>query len=297
MMPPSEDPEVMERMTDHAHKVMKLANVEVQRLGHGYIGSEHILLGLIRTGTGVAIHVLRNLGINPHQVRLEVERLVPAAPSFFTMDQLPATPEAKTIIELAIDEARSLNHDYVAPARPPGLLRAKKGVAEQALMNLGLKLEVVREEVISLLGGRNSFTNSGANVVDLPIEVMKAGAELDASIAWLIVAKEEAIVNQDFEKAADVRDQVVKLQQKKPAILRELGGEPSHGQNRGNWQTEVLSPRSPRRLTRATAGRISPFWHMPSGRWLRGCRIPNHCRESGDHGTHCWVVDLLLGQL
>jgi ATP-dependent Clp protease ATP-binding subunit ClpC len=142
-----------ERFTDRARKVMQLANQEAQRFNHEYIGTEHILLGLIKEGSGVAANVLRNLDIDLRKIRLEVEKLVQSGPDMVTMGKLPQTPRAKKVIEYSMEEARNLGHNYVGTEHILlGLLREQEGVAAQVLMNLGLKLEEVREEVLNLLG-------------------------------------------------------------------------------------------------------------------------------------------------
>src|SRR2546425_7957434 len=142
-----------ERFTDRARKVMQLANQEAQRFNHEYIGTEHILLGLVKEGSGVAANVLKNLDIDLRKIRLEVEKIVQAGPDMVTMGKLPQTPRAKKVIEYAIEEARNLNHNYVGTEHLLlGLLREQEGVAAQVLMNLNLKLEEVREEVLNLLG-------------------------------------------------------------------------------------------------------------------------------------------------
>ncbi|MBX3390760.1 MAG: ATP-dependent Clp protease ATP-binding subunit [Phycisphaeraceae bacterium] len=147
---------MFERFTDRARKVMALANQEAQRFNHEYIGTEHILLGLVKEGSGVGANVLKNLDVDLRKVRLEVEKLVKAGPEMVTMGKLPQTPRAKKVIEYAIEEARNLNHNYVGTEHLLlGLLREHDGVAAQVLMNLGLKLEEVREEVLNLLGAGN----------------------------------------------------------------------------------------------------------------------------------------------
>ena len=144
---------MFERLTDRARKVMALANQEAQRFNHEYIGTEHILLGLVKEGSGVGANVLKNLGIDLRKVRLEVEKLVKSGPEMVTMGKLPQTPRAKKVTEYAIEEARNLNHNYVGTEHLLlGLLREQDGVAAQVLLNLGMKLEEVREEVLNLLG-------------------------------------------------------------------------------------------------------------------------------------------------
>lgn len=142
-----------ERFTDRARKVMQLANQEAQRFNHEYVGTEHVLLGLIKEGSGVAANVLKNLDVDLRKIRNEVEKIVQAGPDMVTMGKLPQTPRAKKVIEYAIEEARNLNHNYVGTEHLLlGLLREQEGVAAQVLMNLNLKLDEVREEVLNLLG-------------------------------------------------------------------------------------------------------------------------------------------------
>jgi len=155
---------MFERFTDRARKVMALANQEAQRFNHEYIGTEHILLGLVKEGSGVGANVLKNLDVDLRKVRLEVEKLVKAGPEMVTMGKLPQTPRAKKVIEFAIEEARNLNHNYVGTEHLLlGLLREHDGVAAQVLMNLGLKLEQVREEVLNLLGAGNDTDEGGGS--------------------------------------------------------------------------------------------------------------------------------------
>jgi len=144
---------MFERFTDRARKVMALANQEAQRFNHEYIGTEHILLGLVKEGSGVGATVLKNLDVDIKKLRFGVEKLVKSGPDMVTMGKLPQTPKAKKVIEYAIEEARSLNHNYVGTEHILlGLLRESEGIAAQVLLDLGLKLEDVRQEVLNLLG-------------------------------------------------------------------------------------------------------------------------------------------------
>jgi len=152
-----------ERFTDRARKVMQLANQEAQRFNHEYIGTEHILLGLVKEGSGVAANVLKNLDVDLRKIRIEVEKIVQTGPDMVTMGKLPQTPRAKKVIEYGMDEARNLNHNYVGTEHLLlGLLREQEGVAAQVLMNLGLKLEDVRDEVLNLLGHGMESAEPGA---------------------------------------------------------------------------------------------------------------------------------------
>jgi ATP-dependent Clp protease ATP-binding subunit ClpC len=144
---------MFERFTDRARKVMALANQEAQRFNHDVIGTEHILLGLVKEGSGVGATVLKNFDVDIKKLRLEVEKHVRSGPDMVTMGKLPQSPRAKKVIEYAIEEARSLNHNYVGTEHILlGLLRETEGIAAQVLMGLGLKLEDVRQEILNLLG-------------------------------------------------------------------------------------------------------------------------------------------------
>ncbi|MGH9363090.1 MAG: Clp protease N-terminal domain-containing protein, partial [Thermoanaerobaculia bacterium] len=144
---------MFDRFTDRARKVMALARKEAQRFNHDFIGTEHILLGLIQEGSGVAANVLKNLGVEINKIRSEIEKNVQSGPSMVTMGQLPFTPRAKKVLELSMEEANELGHNYIGTEHLLlGLLRENDGVAAQVLLDLGLKLEEVRNEVLELLG-------------------------------------------------------------------------------------------------------------------------------------------------
>ncbi len=144
---------MFDRFTDRARKVMGLARQEAQRFNHEYIGTEHILLGLVKEGSGVAANVLKNMNVDLKKIRLEIEKIVKNGPSTVTMGQLPFTPRAKKVLELSLDEAASLGHNYIGTEHLLlGLIRENDGIAAQVLMNLGIKLEDVREEVLEFLG-------------------------------------------------------------------------------------------------------------------------------------------------
>jgi len=141
------------KFTERARKVILLAKQEAKRFNHDYIGTEHILLGLLREGEGVAAAVLQSLNMNLDNIRLEVEKLVQPGPTTVVSGDLPFTPKAKKVMELAMDEARALGHNYIGTEHLLlGLIREGEGVASQVFMNLGLDLERVRDEVIKLLG-------------------------------------------------------------------------------------------------------------------------------------------------
>jgi ATP-dependent Clp protease ATP-binding subunit ClpC len=131
---------------------MALANEEAQRLNHEYIGTEHILLGLIKEGGGVGAHVLNILHVNLDLARKKVAELVKSGPDIATLGKLPQTPRAKQVIVNAIEESRLLNHNHVGTDHLLlGLMRETDGVAAQVLLNLGLTSAEIRNEIMSLL--------------------------------------------------------------------------------------------------------------------------------------------------
>ncbi len=141
------------RFTERARKVIVLAKEEARRFNHDYIGTEHLLLGLIREGEGVAAAVLQKMGVSLESIRLEIEKLVQPGPSTQILGDIPFTPRSKKSLELAAEEARSLGHNYIGTEHLLlGLIREGEGVSSQALLNLGLDLNRVRAEIMEILG-------------------------------------------------------------------------------------------------------------------------------------------------
>jgi len=141
------------RFTERARKVIILAKEEARRFNHDYIGTEHILLGLVREGEGVAAAVLQKIGVSLENIRLEIEKLVQPGPTTQIIGDIPFTPRAKKALELAAEEARSLGHNYIGSEHLLlGLIREGEGIASQVLLNLGMDLNTVRNEVMELLG-------------------------------------------------------------------------------------------------------------------------------------------------
>jgi ATP-dependent Clp protease ATP-binding subunit ClpC len=151
---------MFDRFTDRAKKVMSFARQEAQKFNHEYIGTEHILLGLVQEGSGVAANVLKNMSIDLEKIRHEVEKIVKTGPSMVTMGQLPFTPRAKKVLELSMEEASQLSHNYIGTEHLLlGLIKENEGIAAQVLMNLGVKLDDVREEVLEFLGASESSSD------------------------------------------------------------------------------------------------------------------------------------------
>ena len=233
---------MFERFTDRARKVMALANQEAMRRNHEFIGTEHILLGLVKEGSGVGANVLKNLGGDLHKIRLEVERLVKDGPPMVTMGKLPQTPRAKHVIEHAILEARGLNHNYVGTEHLLlGLLRETEGVAAQALMNLGVKLKAAREEVLNLLGAGkadDADRGSGVQSFEIPLDAGKETSRspslekficllldvFDSQITKLNREMHECVRQADVEGAAALREEIGSLHESKRAAIKKILG-------------------------------------------------------------------------
>ena len=142
------------RFTERARKVLVLAKEEARRFNHDYIGTEHILLGLIREGEGVACAVLQNLSIDLERLRIEIEKLISPGSSASVLGDIPFTPRAKKALELAAEEAHNLGHNYIGTEHILlGLIREGEGLASQVLFSLGVDLRKIREEISALLGG------------------------------------------------------------------------------------------------------------------------------------------------
>ena len=150
---------MFERFTDRARRVVVLAQEEARLLNHNYIGTEHILLGLIHEGEGVAAKALESLGISLEAVRSQVEELIGQGGSS-PSGHIPFTPRAKKVLELSLREALQLGHNYIGTEHILlGLIREGEGVAAQVLVKLGADLSRVRQQVIQLLSG---YSGSGA---------------------------------------------------------------------------------------------------------------------------------------
>ncbi len=142
----------MDNFTPRAQQVLQLARKEADRFNHGYVGTEHILLGLIALGHGVAVNALQALGIDLASVRLEVEKAVGTGPETKTIGNIPFTPRAKKVLALSASEARGLGHSYVGTEHVLlGLLREGEGIAARVLENLGVDLDETRYEIMKTL--------------------------------------------------------------------------------------------------------------------------------------------------
>ena len=145
---------MFEHFTERAKEVVKLAREEAGRLGHAYIGTEHLLLGLVREGEGVAAIVLQNLGLELDSLRLEIEKMAQSGSATLTLGEIPLTPRAKKVMELAIENAQAMSHTYIGTEHILlGLIREGEGIAARVLEKMGLSFEKIRTEISNLLGG------------------------------------------------------------------------------------------------------------------------------------------------
>nr|YP_009396072.1 Clp protease ATP binding subunit [Dasya naccarioides]ARW65258.1 Clp protease ATP binding subunit [Dasya naccarioides] len=178
---------MFERFTEKAIKVIMLAQEEARRLGHNFVGTEQILLGLIGEGTGIAAQVLKSMNVNLKDARIEVEKIIGRGSGFVAVE-IPFTPRAKRVLELSLEEARQLGHNYIGTEHLlMGLVREGEGVAARVLENLAVNVTSIRAEVIQMLGDNtevNATNNSsmqarsktptleefGSNLTELAVE-------------------------------------------------------------------------------------------------------------------------------
>jgi ATP-dependent Clp protease ATP-binding subunit ClpC len=239
---------MFERFTDRARRVVVLAQEEARMLEHNYIGTEHLLLALIHEGEGVAAKALRALDVDLDTLRREVEALVGRGQQP-PKGHIPFTPRAKKVLELALRESVQLGHDYIGTEHLLlGIVREGEGPAAQVLQQRGIELNTVRQEVIRLLHGhqvgegrrgrrvaraRSGLPGGeGATLEEISHQLRVLGARLaaieeklgieesperqrlrriDAEVARVRRQKESAIDEQDFERAARLRDEEKRL--------------------------------------------------------------------------------------
>jgi ATP-dependent Clp protease ATP-binding subunit ClpC len=243
---------MFERFTDRARRVVVLAQEEARTLSHDYIGTEHILLGLIHEGQGVATKALESLEITPEAVRQQVEELVGRGQQPPRAGHIPFTPRAKKVLELSLREALQLGHNYIGTEHILlGLIREGEGRAAEVLAGLGADLDTVRERVVELLRAHQATQPGTADAGEpsgggrkkrmLPSQLLarldsvesrlaaleeRVGTgpdmqDLDQQIMQVRRDKEAAIDVQDFEKAAALRDAERQLLEEKDSRQRE----------------------------------------------------------------------------
>ena len=154
---------MFERFTEKAIKVIMLAQEEARRLGHNFVGTEQILLGLIGEGTGIGPKVLKSMGVNLKDARVEVEKIIGRGSGFVAVE-IPFTPRAKRVLELSLEEARQLGHNYIGTEHLLlGLIKEGEGVAARVLENLSVDLSKVRSQIIRSLGDNTEVSSGGNN--------------------------------------------------------------------------------------------------------------------------------------
>jgi ATP-dependent Clp protease ATP-binding subunit ClpA len=197
---------MFERFTDRARRVVVLAQEEARLLNHIYIDTEHLLLGLIHEGEGVAAQVLAELSISLEAVRAQVEEIIGQGERAPT-GHIPFTPRAKKVLELSLREALQLGHNYIGTEHILlGLIREGEGVAAQVLVKLGADLSRVRQQVIQVLSG-SAGMEAGARTRLVPMTVPDDLREAEEQLTQVRREKEAAIDAEDFERAAGLRDQ------------------------------------------------------------------------------------------
>ena len=179
---------MFERFTERARQVVVLAQDEARRLKHNYIGTEHLLLGLLREEEGLAARVLESLDISTDEVRAQVARIVGQGDEA-AAGQVPLTPRAKKVLELSLKEAMSLNHNYIGTEHVLlGLVRENEGVAARILLEFDVDADKVRNEVLRLLGGSPTPVTTKRAGLAPPVLLPTAAAALAVGVlvGWLI---------------------------------------------------------------------------------------------------------------
>lgn len=217
---------MFERFTDRARKVMVLATQEAQRLNHEYIGTESVLLGLIKEGGGIGVKTLEGLDIEVRKIPAEVEKLIQKGPDVAIEGKLPQTPRTKLIIEYAIEAARELNHNYVGTEHLLlGILREHDGVAAQVLMNLGVKLEEAKDKIREILGmDDNKISQALADPSEPRISVDETIRMADQLTSGMSARKKSVMLTAQLcDSDQRVRTAEKELQEAEEALERKRG--------------------------------------------------------------------------
>jgi len=215
------------RFTERAQRVILIAQEEAKRLNHDYVGTEHILLGLIALGEGVAAQVLANLGVDLRRVRSEIEKIVGTGDNVMLLGEIPFTPRAKKVLEYAVEEAQHMGHSYVGTEHLLlGLIREEEGVAARVLENLGLRLEVVREEVLNLLGEGQSQPPQPGGQPQAPTRTKSKTPTLDEFGRDLTVMAREGKLDPVIGRADEIERMIqilARRQKNNPVLIGDPG--------------------------------------------------------------------------
>ena len=223
--------------TDRARKVMALAHQEAQRFNHEYVGPEHILLGLMKEGSGVAANVLKNLNVDLRKLRLEVERIVGSGPSMSDVGKLPLTDQCKRVLDYAADESRAQRVHYIGTEHLLlGLIREPDGPAPAALKAAGVNLAELRDDISTLLGKVSAAESPPASAADVsPAEQRFADHPLvkkyRALHQQLLRERDEAVTRTQYELAAFHRDAAAAIETLLARIVKFLEDHPDAGRD------------------------------------------------------------------
>ncbi len=220
---------MFERFTEKAIRVIMLAQEESRRLGHNFVGTEQLLLGLIAEGTGIASKTLKSMGVNIKEAREEVEKIIGRGCGFVAVE-IPFTPRAKKVLELSWDEARQLGHNYIGTEHLLlGLIREGEGVAAKVLENLGVDLNKCRSNIIKMLGETKTSSSSGSSLATPGASQSKAKTpSLDEFGTDLTLAAQEQRLDPVVGREKEV-ERVIQILARRTKNNPVLIGEPGVG--------------------------------------------------------------------
>jgi ClpA/ClpB-like protein len=258
---------VFERFTERARQVVVLAQDEARALHHNHIGTEHILLGLLREEDGLAARVLESFGVTAEEVRAKVGNIIGPGDAV-TSAQIPFTPRGKKVLELSLAEALRLGHNYIGTEHVLlGLVRENEGIAARILLDFDADAEKIRKEIIRMLSGPGR--RGGAELVDVTqLTSPPLAPEVMEELERVAAEKELAIEEQQFERAASARDREHKLCSAAAALMTVWGGQPefvAQRQDRSQGAEGLISSGWMRRERVLLFGLALPAVAFPSG--------------------------------
>ena len=219
---------MFERFTEKAIKVIMLAQEEARRLGHNFVGTEQVLLGLIGEGTGIAAKTLKSMGVNLKDARVEVEKIIGRGSGFVAVE-IPFTPRAKRVLELSWDEARQLGHNYIGTEHILlGLIREGEGVAARVLDNLGIDLNKIRSNVVKMLGDSKPQTVSSGSSTSSSSTTKAKTPSLDEFGTDLTLAAQELRLDPVVGREKEI-ERVIQILARRTKNNPVLLGEPGVG--------------------------------------------------------------------
>lgn len=303
-----------EHFTNQAREALTRASEEAQRYKHQYIGTEHILLALAAPVSGVAADMLKTLDVSLERVRKEVDATCGAGRDYWLSKlKLPETPRAMKVMAYAIEEARRLGHDYIGTEHLLlGLLRDEETVAAKVLLNLGVHLDQSREALASSLGlSLNQVTSPQpaeraapqrwfAPICDYPEAIKPALQQLDETIERLTLDMEEAVAAMDFHEAARLRDEALKLKQRRKTTLSEWVLAHPPAPSWLSWQDGRIAALARMIRDEEAWDHLAALADCLAAAGCTHAEVLGHCQQGANHRyryCRCWVVDWLLGEL